>query len=376
MYFPSFNVQFVDPDTGDALSLGKVYAFYSDGVTPAPTYNQAGNENPHPFTLTTAGTFQLKGDDSISYTLIAKRADGSSAGSWVGVSIPSGGGGAAVTMDTIAQGTAYKKFTSSQYTSLTSGSNSTLHYHSADRVWSSITGKPTTISGYGITNAYTKTETDALVGGFVEKDGDLTMTGAYRISGTAGSSVNINPGDGGSQAANVVLAHGNGSTAYTSVFGNSTMLNGAHVVDTNSTFSYGMQAYDGVAEITLSATDTVDNSSSCVIQRVCYLDNAPKERIIIGNASAKVLIYPTDASGTFATREWVVANLPTLTNGYNHTQSVPSTVWTITHSLGYKPVVQAWNSSDDVINGTIHHVSINQVTILFSSGQSGGARCV
>lgn len=86
-------------------------------------------------------------------------------------------------------------------------------------------------------------------------------------------------------------------------------------------------------------------------------------------------LFPTDesvAAHTLATRDWVTS---IGYGGYNHTQSSASAVWTITHNLGYKPVVQSWNSADDVISGTIHHVSANQLTITFSTAQSGGARC-
>ena len=46
-------------------------------------------------------------------------------------------------------------------------------------VWSQITGKPTTVSGYGITDAYTKSEADALLNNKVSKnDGDQSMDGS------------------------------------------------------------------------------------------------------------------------------------------------------------------------------------------------------
>lgn len=40
--------------------------------------------------------------------------------------------------------------------------------------WANFSGTPTTIAGYGITNAYTKTEVDAAVGGKVTKDATIT----------------------------------------------------------------------------------------------------------------------------------------------------------------------------------------------------------
>ena len=68
----------------------------------------------------------------------------------------------------------YQHLTAAQDTDLTDGGNCSVHKHD-DRYytqgqvddltwdWSDLTsGVPTTIAGYGITNAYTKTEVDAL----------------------------------------------------------------------------------------------------------------------------------------------------------------------------------------------------------------------
>jgi hypothetical protein len=58
--------------------------------------------------------------------------------------------------------------------------------------WSSITSKPTTISGYGITDAYTKTETDTLLQGLDPKasvraatTANITLSGTQTIDGVA-----------------------------------------------------------------------------------------------------------------------------------------------------------------------------------------------
>lgn len=74
-----------------------------------------------------------------------------------------------------------------------------------------------------------------------------------------------------------------------------------------------------------------------------------------------------------ATQEYVNTHR---NGGHNHTQSTPATVWTITHNLGYFPSVQTWNSAYDVVVGSIHHVSLNELTVTFSSAQSGGARVI
>lgn len=43
-------------------------------------------------------------------------------------------------------------------TDLTDTGDTTLHFHSADRAWANITGKPTTLAGYGITDAASDSE--------------------------------------------------------------------------------------------------------------------------------------------------------------------------------------------------------------------------
>lgn len=50
--------------------------------------------------------------------------------------------------------------------------------------WSALTGKPTTIAGFAITDAYTKTETDTLLSGKQPTDADLTAIAA--LVGTTG----------------------------------------------------------------------------------------------------------------------------------------------------------------------------------------------
>ena len=58
--------------------------------------------------------------------------------------------------------------------------------------WGSITSKPTTIAGYGITDAYTKTETDTLLQGLnpkgavrVATTANITLSGTQTIDGVA-----------------------------------------------------------------------------------------------------------------------------------------------------------------------------------------------
>lgn len=58
---------------------------------------------------------------------------------------------------------------------------------------------------------------------------------------------------------------------------------------------------------------------------------------------------------------------------YTHNQSTASTIWTITHNLGFNPNVTVVASSGGVVEGDTFWPSINTVTITFSAAFSGVA---
>ena len=59
--------------------------------------------------------------------------------------------------------------------------------------WSNFTGTPTTIAGYGITNAYTKTEVDTAVGGKVTKNATITAASeAHAVTDFATTNTALN----------------------------------------------------------------------------------------------------------------------------------------------------------------------------------------
>lgn len=69
----------------------------------------------------------------------------------------------------------------------------------ADVAWSKITGTPTTISGYGITDAYTKTQVDSAISaatvGLLDDRGNFTPSGNYPSSSGSGTAGAILKGD-------------------------------------------------------------------------------------------------------------------------------------------------------------------------------------
>lgn len=57
---------------------------------------------------------------------------------------------------------------------------------------------------------------------------------------------------------------------------------------------------------------------------------------------------------------------------YVHTQSAPSTTWTVAHNLGYYPGgVSVIDSAGTKVYGDITHTNTNQLVINFTAGFSG-----
>ena len=58
---------------------------------------------------------------------------------------------------------------------------------------------------------------------------------------------------------------------------------------------------------------------------------------------------------------------------YVHIQSVSASTWTITHNLGFFPAVSVVDSGGSVVEGDVSYISVNQVSIAFSSSFGGKA---
>lgn len=64
------------------------------------------------------------------------------------------------------------------------------------------------------------------------------------------------------------------------------------------------------------------------------------------------------------------------TEGFDFTQSVVSTTWTINHNLGHKPSVQTFTVGGLLVIGGVQHISNNQVVVTFNTPIAGTARLV
>jgi hypothetical protein len=58
---------------------------------------------------------------------------------------------------------------------------------------------------------------------------------------------------------------------------------------------------------------------------------------------------------------------------YVHTQSVSASTWIVTHGLGFFPAVSVIDSGGSVVEGDVSYISVNQVSIAFSSSFGGKA---
>ena len=77
-------------------------------------------------------------------------------------------------------------------------------------------------------------------------------------------------------------------------------------------------------------------------------------------------------SYTYATQAYVNTVVASQ-HAYTHTQESPSTTWSITHNLGFKPSVFVVDTSDTVCFGDIDYTSTNALTVTFAQSFAGKA---
>lgn len=87
------------------------------------------------------------------------------------------------------------------------------------------------------------------------------------------------------------------------------------------------------------------------------------------------LILTTAGTSGPATLTDSILNIPVYQSDqtYVFVQSVPSTIWTITHNLNKYPSVSVVNINNVTMYGEITYLSPNQLQIEFSAGFSGKA---
>jgi len=154
--FAGVGAQFFD-NNGNILSGGKIYTYAAGSTTPQATYIDAtgGTPNTNPIVLNSAGR--------------------------------------AATAIWLSQGVSYKFVlqTSANVTIGTYDDVAGINDFSVEGIeWADIAGTPTTLSGYGITDAYTKTASDAKFAPI----NNPTFTGTVLIPDNAPSNTNYTAG--------------------------------------------------------------------------------------------------------------------------------------------------------------------------------------
>lgn len=81
---------------------------------------------------------------------------------------------------------------------------------------------------------------------------------------------------------------------------------------------------------------------------------------------------PTGPTGPTGPGGISAGDIPALVS-YNHNQAAPSTTWTVTHNLNFRPNVTVFDSGDTMVEGSVTHTSNTALTITFSAAISGKA---
>jgi len=96
------------------------------------------------------------------------------------------------------------------------------------------------------------------------------------------------------------------------------------------------------------------------------------------SSTQNTVLVSTEASNTVVTVATAGPQGPAGGGGggtaYQFTQSSPSTTWTINHNLGYKPIVDVYDTGSQQIEALVTHPTVNQTLILLTTPVAGFAR--
>jgi hypothetical protein len=111
---------------------------------------------------------------------------------------------------------------------------------------------------------------------------------------------------------------------------------------------------------------TFDGNNQMVVPNHVTIDSASQITVDYGApAAGRAVILSGSLDGS---------QKPTYAVEWNQTD--PSTTWTITHNLGYAPIVRIFSGSYEIQPSSINHINTNQVAVSFSTAQTGIAKLV
>ena len=171
--------------------------------------------------------------------------------------------------------------------------------------------------------------------------------------------------------------------------GNVTFLASTTMTDSSNdqivapTFVTGTLNGAGTFSVSLTATDDSTTQPTGVTYEVTEnIDGAGQKKYNIAvpeNSIAGTLdladITPATTpitSYNYATQAYVATSIAGQTS-YTHTQETPSTSWSVTHNLGFRPSVFVVDTSDNVCYGDVTYTSADALTITFAQSFGGKA---
>ena len=171
--------------------------------------------------------------------------------------------------------------------------------------------------------------------------------------------------------------------------GNVTFLASTTMTDSSNdqivapTFVTGTLNGAGTFSVSLTATDDSTTQPTGVTYEVTEnIDGAGQNKYNIAvpeNSIAGTLdladITPATTpitSYNYGTQAYVATSIAGQTS-YTHTQETPSTSWSVTHNLGFRPSVFVVDTSDNVCYGDVTYTSADALTITFAQSFGGKA---
>lgn len=175
----------------------------------------------------------------------------------------------------------------------------------------------------------------------------------------------------------------------TAASGNVTFIASTTMTDSSNnqiiapTLATGTLNGSGAISVSLTATDDSTTQPTGVTYEVTENINGAgqnKYNIAIPASSVGGTLDLADitpatnpiTSYNYATQAYVTSSIADQT-AYTHTQESPSTTWSITHNLGFRPSVFVVDTSDNVCYGDVVYTSTDALTVTFAQSFGGKA---
>lgn len=131
---------------------------------------------------------------------------------------------------------------------------------------------------------------------------------------------------------------------------------------------------------TAASTWTIDHDLNTTSVSVQVYDGAGKsiipDEIETATANRVFVSFGTTQAGRAVVVSGHFDGNVKPTYAYTFFQNSASTTWTITHNLGYNPIVRVFIGTNEVQPATISHPDLNTTVITFETAVAGNARLI